>query len=202
MPLTQYYTATSLDGYIADEHNSLDWLFQFDDGSGNDSGDETDADSLFRYERFIADIGAIAMGSTTYRWVQDHLAGSGERWPYQQPTWVFSHRDQQPIDGADLRFVSGEVAPIHAEMTAAAGGKNIWVVGGGDLVGQFHDAGLLDELILTVAAVTLGAGAPLLPRRISTPPLQLVAAQMTGPFASLQYRVQRPVAAASDQPAG
>ena len=51
-------------------------------------------------------------------------------------------------------------------MTAAAGGKDLWVVGGGDLAGQFADAGLLDEVITYVAPVTLGSGRPLLPRRL------------------------------------
>ena len=55
-----------------------------------------------------------------------------------------------------------------AAMAAAAGGRNLWVVGGGDLAGQFADAGLLDEVLVTIAPVTLGAGAPLLPRRITT----------------------------------
>src|SRR3712207_7879069 len=50
--------------------------------------------------------------------------------------------------------------------SAAAGDRNVWVVGGGDLAGQFADVGLLDELIVSIAPVTLGAGAPLLPRRI------------------------------------
>ena len=51
-------------------------------------------------------------------------------------------------------------------MAAAAGNRNLWIVGGGDLAGQFADAGLLDEVIVSIAPVTLGAGAPLLPRRI------------------------------------
>ena len=51
-------------------------------------------------------------------------------------------------------------------MTRAAGDRNIWIVGGGDLAGQFADAGLLDEVIVSIAPVTLGAGAPLLPRRL------------------------------------
>jgi dihydrofolate reductase len=75
-------------------------------------------------------------------------------------------------------------------MRLAALGKNIWLVGGGELVGQFSDAGLLDELIIQVASVTLGAGKPLLPRQIAFPPLRLtsVAAFQPG-FAELRYTV-------------
>ena len=75
-------------------------------------------------------------------------------------------------------------------MRAAAGTKNVWLVGGGDLVGQFHDAGLLDEVIVQVGSVTLGKGKPLLPRFIAFPPLQLVSARAIGPgFAELRYKV-------------
>jgi dihydrofolate reductase len=75
-------------------------------------------------------------------------------------------------------------------MRAAAGEKNIWVVGGGDLAGQFHDAGLLDEIIVQVGSVTLGKGKPLFPRRLTSPPLVLVSVRQVGTgFAELRYRV-------------
>jgi dihydrofolate reductase len=96
------------------------------------------------------------------------------------------------VKGADIRFVSGDVAPVHAEMVAAARGKNVWLVGGGDLVGQFHDQGLLDELILGIASVTLGSGAPLLPRRITNPPLRLREVRQYGEsFVTLRYSVSQ-----------
>jgi dihydrofolate reductase len=177
---TQYYTATSIDGFIADDQNSLDWLFQF----GEVAGMEDD------YPRFLAGVGALAMGSTTYEWVLNELDGAGGSWPYQLPTWVFSSRALPRPDGADVRFVSGDVVPVHTAMTEAAQGRNVWLVGGGDLVGQFHDAGLLDEVILGVAPVFLGSGAPLLPRRISTPPLELLEATPHGnTFVTLRYAV-------------
>lgn len=182
---TQYYTATSLDGYIADPEDSLDWLFQF-----GTEVEETASD----YPEFIAGVGAIAMGSTTYEWVHKHLVtekeGEAGAWPYEQPCWVFSSRTLPRIAGADLRFVSGDVRPVHREMAEVAAGKNIWIVGGGELVGQFHDHGLLDELIVWVAPVTLGAGAPLLPRLISRPPLRLVSATpQEGVFVRIHYEV-------------
>ena len=77
-------------------------------------------------------------------------------------------------------------------MVAAADGKNIWLVGGGELVGQFADAGLLDEILLDVAPVMLGAGAPLLPRRIDSQRLTLVRAEEVGGFAFLTYSVSGP----------
>ena len=104
------------------------------------------------------------------------------------------------MPGADLRFVSGDVAPVHAQMVEAAAGRNVWVVGGGDLVGQFADVGLLDDLILGVGSVFLGAGAPLLPRRITPPRLRLVSATAHGEdFATLRYEL---VGAAPDSQRG
>lgn len=96
------------------------------------------------------------------------------------------------VPGANVKFVQGDVRPVHQAMLQAASNKNIWIVGGGDLAGQFHDAGLLDEIIVTVASVTLGDGAPLLPRRITTPPLKLLSAKVYGEgFAELRYEIAR-----------
>ena len=154
MSRTQYFTASSLDGFVADAHESLDWLADPDDP----------ADTT--YTDFIRDIGAIAMGSATYEWIRRELERTGAPWPYAQPTWVFSSIPRDPIPGTDVTFVQGDVRPVHAAMTAAAGGKNLWIAGGGELAGQFHDADLLDDCFIQYALVTLGAGKPLLPRRI------------------------------------
>jgi dihydrofolate reductase len=180
---THYYTATSIDGYIADEENSLGWLFQFSSDPASDS----------RYETFLAGVGALVMGSTTYEWLlREEIRDDPSRWPYAQPTWVFTSRELPGIPGADVRFVSGPVEPVHADIAALLPeGQDLWVVGGGELVGMFADAGLLDEVHLGVAPVFLGAGAPLLPRRLATPPLELVGCRQDGQFAQLDYRVQR-----------
>jgi dihydrofolate reductase len=84
------------------------------------------------------------------------------------------------------------VAHVHNEMVAAAEGMNVWLVGGGDLVGQFHDQGLLDDLFVQIGSVTLGSGKPLLPRVIINPPLRLVSVRAVGTgFAELHYEVPR-----------
>jgi dihydrofolate reductase len=172
--LTQYYTATALDGFIADEKHSLDWLFTRDqDGNGP-----------LNYADFIAGVGALAMGSTTYEWILEH----DQKWPYDLPCWVFTHRQLQIVPDAPITFTSGDVAAVHAEMVAAAGGRNVWIVGGGDLAGQFADVGLLDEIIVYVAPVTLGAGAPLLPRRVE---LRLEETARNGDFVTARFSVVR-----------
>jgi dihydrofolate reductase len=184
---TQYYTATSLDGFIATEDHSLEWLFPLGDIA--DTG----------YAAFIAGVGALAMGASTYEWMLRHVvapaADPRAAWPYAQPAWVFTHRTLPDVVGADIRFVQGDVRPVHAAMVAAAAGRNVWLVGGGELVGQFHDAGLLDEILVQVGSVTLGAGQPLLPRRIVAPPLRLMAVRQVGSgFAELRYEVPKPAA--------
>jgi dihydrofolate reductase len=179
---TQYYTAASLDGFIATEDDSLEWLFPL--GDINQTS----------YPLFIKEVGALAMGSATYEWMLRHVIKSGSdkpgEWPYEQPTWVFSSRDLPGIPGKDIRFVKGDVRPVHDRMRTAANGKNLWLVGGGGLAGQFYDAGLLDEIIVQVGSVTLGSGKPLLPRSIVSPSLKLVSVQQIGEgFAELRYEV-------------
>lgn len=181
---TQYYAATSLDGFIATENDSLDWLFPL--GDLNSSS----------YPAFIADVGALAMGSATYEWMvrnaEKVASETGSAWPYTQPAWIFSSRRLPIIDGANIRFVNGEVRDVHTEMQAAAGTKNIWIVGGGDLAGQFYDAGLLDELIIQVGSVTLGKGKPLFPRRLLSPILRLMSVhQMGAGMAELRYAIHQ-----------
>ena len=182
MGLTQYYTATTLDGFIADDDHSLDWLFTRDQ----------DRAGILSYAEFIADVGAVAMGSTTYEWILEHdRAGKDPaewKWPYDIPGWVFTSRQLEVVPEAPIEFVSGDVVPVHAEMVEAASGKNVWIVGGGDLAGQFADAGLLDEVIVYIAPVTLGSGAPLLPRRVE---LRLEELGRNRDFACARYAVVR-----------
>lgn len=181
MTRTQYLTAATLDGFIADEHHSLDWLFTVESGHGD------------RFPRFFAGVGAFAMGAHTYEWVRRRQTPEDwHRWYGDTPCWVFTHRDLPAIPGVNLTFVSGDVRPVHAAMVEAAAGKNVWLVGGGELVGTFADHGLLDDLLVKVAPVTLGAGAPLLPRRILSTRLRLTGVERDGQTVELHYTVGPP----------
>ncbi len=148
-----------------------------------------DAAGPMSYHRFIESVGALVMGATTYRWILEHDVGDdpAQPWPYQVPCWVFSRRDL-PMAPGDIRFARGPVAPVHRELVAAAGDRNVWVVGGGDLAGQFADADLLDEVWVRYAPVTPGSGAPLLPRRIE---LRLEDVARNADFARARCRVAR-----------
>jgi dihydrofolate reductase len=179
MALTQYLVASSLDGFIADEHDDLDWLLSMPGGD-----DETNP-----YPSFIEEVGALAMGATTYEWIRAHHPGE---WFYgDRPTWVFTHRDLPLIEGANLHLTDAPVPQVHADMLAGAAGRNVWLVGGGELVGRFLDHDLLDELIVSVTPVLLGRGAPLLPRR-RTEPMRLLSAvpSPAGTFVHLHYSLR------------
>lgn len=180
--LTQYYTATTLDGFIADPDNSLDWLFTR----------QREDDGPLNYGEFIANVGAMAMGSTTYEWILDHEFADKDpaewKWPYEIPCWVFTHRQLPVVPDSGIEFTSADIPTVHEEMVDAAGDRNVWIVGGGDLAGQFADVGLLDEVIVSIAPVTLGAGAPLLPRRIE---LRLDELGRNGDLACAKFSVVR-----------
>lgn len=174
--------ATSLNGWIADEQGSLDWLFAVPGGDAPDEG------------LFPSGAAVLVEGSTTYEWVlaHEHLLAHPERWQAlygDKPTFVFSSRTLPVPEGADVRFLARPVVEALPAIRAAAGDGDIWVVGGGDLAGQFLDAGALDEIALSVAPVALTGGAPLLPRRVGAERLTLVSASAVGQFARLVYAV-------------
>lgn len=149
---TIYYTGCSMDGFIATSDHSLDWLVTRD----------IDESGPMHYSAFREQIGAAAMGANTWQWILDH---DEEPWG-PLPTWVLTHRDFAPVEGRSVTFTSDDVRAVHDQMTAVADGRDVWLVGGGELVGQFHDAGLLDEVWIQYAPVTLGSGAPVLPRHV------------------------------------
>jgi dihydrofolate reductase len=156
---TVYFAAATLDGLIADEDDGIEWLTGFEpsyDGPGESVKEAIDEQ--------VAGTGALVMGSTTYE-VLLRID-----WPYgDRPTWVLTSRELPVAEGADLRFHDGPVAELHPEMLAAAEERHgdLWVVGGAPVASDLADAGLLDELHVTVVPVWLGAGKPLFERPIS-----------------------------------
>jgi dihydrofolate reductase len=178
VPRTVYYCACSLDGFIAEPDDSLDWLLGY---QGRSFEDEAAEDGPMgaggAYEDFYAGVGALVAGSVTYEWILDHLdeAGGGQ-WPYPgRPFWVLSSRELRlPAgEGVDVRVVDRSVSELYPEMADAAGDGALWVVGGGGVASQFADEGLLDEVHLTVVPVLLGSGKPLFERRPPNGPLRL-----------------------------
>lgn len=172
---TIFYTGSSLDGFIADPHHDLSWLVTRD----------IDVSKNMGFDTFEPRIGASIMGATTWQWLLDHGetgATSGA------PSWVLSHRSFAPVEGVTFAAADDveEVRRVHAAAAEAAGDKDVWLIGGGGLVAQFVDAGLVDELWVQFAPVTLGAGAPLLPMKAE---LRLEEVVRNGDFVCTRYAV-------------
>lgn len=184
MPRVVFYTATSLNGYIATEENSLDWLF------------EVGSPEAVDFPAFLSGIDVLVSGSTTYEWVYEHekLAENPEKWKEfygERPTFVFTSRELPVPGDADIRFVRGGVGDHLQSILGAAGDGDVWVIGGGDLAGQFLDAGALDELQITITPVALAGGAPLFPRDIRSDRLELRSVEKFDQFAHLIFDVKK-----------
>ena len=174
-----FETAATINGFIASESNSLNWLFE-----------------VVSDEQPPVALGATVMveGSTTYEWVLEHedLLAQPHKWAAyfgNKPTFVFTTRELPVPAGADVRFVRGAVAAALPAIREAAGEGDIWVVGGGELAAQFLDAGALDEISVSIAPALLAGGAPLLPRSLGADRLRLRSATAVGQFAHLVYDV-------------
>ena len=175
----RYYTATTLDGFLADENDSLEWLFTQEQDENGSHGS---------YDEFIKTIGAMVMGATTYEWLGNHMEEKGEEWMYSIPCFVFTHRTFEPL-GDGIRFVSGTPSEHRASIEEAAGDRDVWMVGGGALAADFAEAGMLDDALVSIAPVTLGAGRPLFPRRFD---LRLTDLGRNGAFVVATYDVVGP----------
>jgi dihydrofolate reductase len=169
---TIYYTASSLDGYIVDEADSLDWL----------TSRAIDKDGPFHYDTFIKSVGAVVMGSATYEWIVKNHPG---QWMYEQPSWVVTHRPHIIADGHPVQTFNGDVAELPSKLVAAAAGKDVWVVGGGNVAAQFVKADLIDEMIVTYAPCSLGGGSRLLPIRSEW---ALLESAVNGDFVCARWR--------------
>ena len=128
---TIYHTGCTLDGFIATDDHSLDWLTSRD----------IDMDGPMAYRGFRERIGACVMGATTWQWILDH---DDDPWG-PLPTWVMTHRTF-PEAPASVRFAQDDVRRVHAEMTEVAVGKDVWVVGGGAPVLPRHVELRLEEV--------------------------------------------------------
>lgn len=176
-----YETACTLNGFLATEDDSLEWLFAI-------PGEQPDL------KPFMDAVTAIVMGSTTYEWVLEHedLMAHPEKWPEylgRQPVFVFSSRELPRPAGADVRVLDGDVVQHLPEIRAAAGDGDVWMMGGGGLAARFLQAGALDRICLTVAPVTLVSGRPLFDGDVLWDRLRLRSAEKIGEWARLVYDV-------------
>ncbi len=174
MTSTIYYTACTLDGFIATSEHSLDWLLHRD----------VDEAGQMAPSAFMERVGATVMGANTWQWLLEHNDG-----PWDPiPTWVRTHREFAPVPHASVTFTDADVHAVHAAMTQAAQGADLWIMGGGGVAWDFHRAGLLDEVWLQYAPVTIGAGIPVLPGRVE---MRLVEVARNRDLACLRYTVEK-----------
>ena len=194
MSKAQYYCAASLDGYIAEADDTLAWLLDYEGSFEGDGVEPGPRGAGAAYEQFYEGVGALISGATTYEFVLDHVAEDSD-WPYKgKPFWVLSSRDLPVPKGeeVDVRIVNSKVADLYDQMITAAGERNLWIVGGGNVASQFADEGLLDEVLVTVVPVVLAAGKPLFDHRLPGGPMQLMGTRTfdTG-LVELRYEVRR-----------
>jgi dihydrofolate reductase len=191
---TQYYCAASLDGYIAEADDSLDWLLTYEGSFEGDAAESGPRSEGGAYARFYEGVGALISGATTYEFVLDHL-GEDSDWPYTgKPYWVLSSRDLPVPKGEeiDVRVVDAKVADLYEEMITAAGERNLWIVGGGNVASQFAEESLLDEVLVTVVPVVLGGGKPLFDNRLPGGPMQLIGTRaFDSGMVELRYEIRR-----------
>lgn len=168
------FIATSLDGYIATEDDSLEWLFNVE-GEG-DNG----------YSEFYDTVDTVIMGRRTYDWL---LEQESESFPYEgKECYVFSRTVSKHNE--NVKFFSENVVDFTNQLKNIEG-KNIWVMGGGDLIHSFINDKLVDEMIITVSPVLIGKGIPLFKEVDFETQLTLKSINRFNQFAELHYEVKR-----------
>ncbi len=164
------YIATSLDGFIATDDDSLDWLFKVE-GEG-DNG----------YSEFYNTIDTIILGRRTYDWIMRKENGN---FPYQnKKCYVFTKSRYE--SNVNVEFVNGEIVEF-INTLKSSDGKNIWIVGGGDLIYYFVKENLVDEFIINIAPTIIGTGIPLFKKQNIKIELELKNIRKFNQFAELHY---------------
>lgn len=164
------YIATSLDGYIATDNDSLDWLFRVE-GEG-DNG----------YSEFYDRIDTIVLGRRTYDWIMDV---EKDNFPYKnKKCYVFSNSKYGSNEY--VKFVNEDTVSFINTLKNTEG-RNIWIVGGGNLISHFLKENLVDELIITIAPTIIGTGIPLFAKQNLEMDLELQSVRRFNQFAELHY---------------
>jgi dihydrofolate reductase len=168
------YIATSLDGYIATEDDSLEWLFKVE--MEGDAG----------YAEFMETIDTVVMGRRTYEWVMEAENG---KFPYSdQECYVFSSKESGQNE--HVKF-TGEAIGAFAEKLKRQPGKDIWVVGGSNLLHGFLKGKLIDEFIISIAPTLIGKGIPLFQELDFEIEYRLKKVGQSGQFAQLHYELKK-----------
>ncbi len=140
-----FYVAVSLDGFLADENGGVDWLVPYQE-AGYDYG----------YKDFYKKIGYILTGSKTYEQASNFPGG----WAFPHTkTYIFTSRKLDTQGRSDLILWKGGINDLANELKEKE--KDIWLLGGAKLAGQFFNEGRVDKLVLSIMPTVLGKGRPL-----------------------------------------
>lgn len=146
MPRIKLYIATSLDGFIARENGSIDWLTKYENNPETDYG----------YSEFYASIGKVLMGRKTY----EQALEFGE-WPYREKkSYVFTRQKEPTRRENNVEFVSEDIGEFVRQLKRNTE-EDIWLVGGSQIIKVFFEENLVQDLILFVVPIILGSGIPL-----------------------------------------
>jgi dihydrofolate reductase len=167
------FIAASLDGYIATKEDSLDWLFSVE-GEG-DNG----------YSEFYETVDTILMGRRTYDWIMEQA----EDFPYPNKACYVFTRSTITQDTEHVRFIHDAGKDFVNELKMQPG-KNIWIVGGGELLTMFMKEQIVDEVTVTVAPVLLGSGVALFKEGDYKADLLLKGTRTFNQFVELHYEVK------------
>lgn len=167
------YIATSLDGYIATEEDSLEWLFKTE-GEG-DNG----------YSEFYRTVDTILLGRRTYDWIIDKEKG---KFPYRnKKCYVFSKSICE--NNEHVEFINGDIVEFTNEIKKLEG-ENIWIVGGSNLLHYFMKERLVDEFIISIAPILIGRGIPLFKEIDFEIELKLKGMRQFNQFVELYYELK------------
>ena len=166
------FIATSLDGYIAGRDGDTSWRFR---------------DGDYGHEAFVAGIDTVLLGRRTYE-----SALSFAQWPYAgRKVVVFTRGNALRVISPNTVATSRTPADIIEELRARDG-SNLWLVGGGGLVRECLDAGLIDDVIVSIHPILLGEGVPLAAPGAARTPLTLTAERRyPSGVVQLSYRAER-----------
>lgn len=149
MSKTTLYIATTLDGKIARNDGGLDWLFALENPNQIDHG----------YAEFLKSIGTTIMGKNTYK----EILGFGVEWPYKGMDSYIATTDKKfQATTPETKIISSNIADFVNNLKKQSQ-KDIWLIGGGQLITYFLNNDLLDRMILTLIPTIIGEGISLFP---------------------------------------
>ena len=180
MGIVRVSTTLSLDGYMAGPNHEMDWVFDY----AADASPELVQEVIDTTGAILAGRGSYDVGRRSTR--QETSAPFGGRW--SGPQLVLTHDPPDDEQDASITFLSGDIRDAVAAARDAAGDRNVLIFGA-DVANQCLDAGLVDDFLILLLPVILGAGVPLFPagrKRVDLAPIEI---SRSGQVVNLRYGV-------------